>query len=131
MDMQQGIRKRLKDSTIVSGLVGNRIDWGIRVQGSSLPAVVLQVVSDPRPAHLKDYMQVRSTNVQVDVYATTYAAAVEIARSVMQVLKTPATVSGKEFGATFVDNQRETTETLGTEIVHRQSLDLTVWHKGD
>lgn len=131
MDMQQGLRKRLIDDTALAAEVGTRVDWGKRPQGSSLPAVTLVVINDGRPVHLKGQMSTRSTNVQVDVYAETYQKALSIARMVIDALRIPMTVSGKTFGAIFVDSQRETTEALGTMQVHRQSIDFTVWHKGD
>jgi Protein of unknown function (DUF3168) len=130
-DFQTGVRARLLANGTVAGAVGARIDWGHRPQGSAYPAIVLQTISDPRPAHLKDYEATRSTLVQLDVYATTYAAALSIAKAVIAALKVPATISGKVFGPAFVDGQRDTVETSGTTNIHRQSVDLNIWHVGD
>jgi hypothetical protein len=131
MDMQQAMRKRLLDIPAISNVVGNRVDWMKRPQGSALPAIVLQVVNDTRRFHLKDYMGLRSTQVQVDVYGLAYGPTLALSRLVIEALKAPAVISGKVFSPTFVDSQRETTEVIGTAEVHRQSLDLNVWHKGD
>ena len=131
MDMQAALRSRLLANATVAAAVSTRIDWGQRPQGSPYPAIVLQTISDPRPVHLKDYEATRSTLVQLDVYATTYAAALSIARAAIAVLKVPATVSGKVFGPSFVDGQRDTVEPSGTTNIHRQSVDLSVWHVGD
>jgi hypothetical protein len=131
VDLQSGIRARLLADGTVAAAVAARIDWGERKQGASMPAIVLQTISDPRPVHLKDYQETRSTLIQMDVYALTYAQALTIARAAIAVLKVPATLSGKIFGACFVDGQRDTVEPLGTTNVHRQSVDLLVWHKGE
>ncbi len=131
MDMQSGVRARLLANSTVVGLVGTRIDWGQRPQGAPYPSIVLQTISDPRPAHLKDYEEARSTLVQMDVYATTYAAALSIARAAIAVLKVPTTISGKVFGPAFVDGQRDTVEPSGTTNIHRQSVDFNIWHKGN
>jgi Protein of unknown function (DUF3168) len=131
MDFQAGIRSRLINDVALSAAVGTRIDWGERKQGATLPAIVLTTVSDPRPANLKDYEAVRSTLIQVDVFALTFASALVISRAVISALKTPTTVSGKKFGACFVDGQRDSVEPLGTANVHRQSIDLNIWHQGD
>jgi hypothetical protein len=131
MDLQSGTRARLLADTTVAGLVGNRVFWGERLQGSAYPAIVLQTVSDPRPAHLKDYENTRSTLVQMDVYAVKYADALAIAKAAIAVLKVPATISGKVFGPTFVDGQRDTVEPSGTTNIHRQSVDLNIRHVGD
>jgi hypothetical protein len=130
-DFQTGVRSRLLGDSTVAGAVGTRIDWGQRPQGAAYPAIVLQTISDPQPTHLKDYETTRSTLIQMDVYALTHAQAMTIARAAIATLKTPATVSGKKFGACFVDGQRDTVEPSGTINVHRQSVDLMIWHKGD
>jgi hypothetical protein len=127
MDMQEGMRARLLNGSGVSG----NVSWGQRPQGSSLPAIVLQIVSDSRPSHLKDYQKLRSTIVQMDVYAATYAAALNVARSAIAIMKVPTTISGKIFSACFVDRQTDTVETSGTVNIHRQSVDFDVWHIGD
>lgn len=131
MDFQTGVRARLLANALVSGAVGTRIDWGQRPQGAPYPSIVLQTVSDPRPVQLKEYAQTRSTLIQMDVYATTYAAALSIARNAIAVLKVPATISGKVFGPAFVDSQRDTVEPSGTTNIHRQSVDFSIWHTGD
>ena len=56
------------DETI-TGLIGGRIEWGRRIE--AIPAVTLQVVSDPRPQHMKGFQTVRSTDVQIDVRSAT------------------------------------------------------------
>lgn len=131
MDFQTGVRARLLANGLVTGAVGTRIDWGQRPQGAAYPSIVLQTISDPRPAHLKDYEATRSTLIQLDVYATTYAAALSIARNAIAVLKDPATISGKVFGPSFVDGQRDSVEPSGTTNIHRQSVDFSIWHVGD
>jgi hypothetical protein len=130
-DFQAGVRARLLANGLVTGSVGSRIDWGQRPQGAAYPAIVLQTISDARPAHLKDYQETRSTLIQLDVYATTYAAALSIARNAIAVLKAPTTISGKVFGPAFVDSQRDTVEPSGTTNIYRQSVDLQIWHVGD
>ncbi len=131
MDFQTGVRARLIADATLAGLVSTRIDWGQRPQNAAFPSIVLQTISDPRPVHLKDYENARSTLVQMDVYATTYAAALSIARAAIAVLKVPATLSGKVFGPAFVDSQRDTVEPSGTTNIHRQSIDFSIRHVGD
>jgi hypothetical protein len=131
MDFQSGVRARLLADATVAASAPNRVFWGERPQGTVYPAIVLQTISDPRPANLKDYDGARSTLVQMDVMATTYKAAVELARAAIAALKEPETISGKAFGPTFVDSQRDTVEPSGTTNIHRQSVDLNIRHIGD
>jgi hypothetical protein len=130
-DLQAGLRTRLLANATVATAVGTRVTWVDRPQASALPAIVLQTISDPRPAHLKGHDGSRMTRVQMDVFAATYAAALSLARAAIAALKDPATVSGKVFGKTFVDGQRDLSEDVGGTLVHRQSVDLLVWHAGD
>jgi hypothetical protein len=131
MDLQAGIRARLLADGGVSAAVGTRVYWVQRPQLSATPAIVLQVISDPRPDNLKGFDGAREARVQLDVWAATYAAALDIARDAVAALAEPATVSGKVFGATRVDGQRDLGEDVNGTFVHRQSVDLLVWHVGD
>ena len=131
MDFQSAVRARLLANGLVTGAVGTRIDWGQRPQGAAYPAIVLQTISDPRPAHLKDYEATRSTLIQLDVYALTYSSAISIARAAIAVLKVPTTISGKVFGPAFVDGQRDSVEPSGTTNIYRHSVDFSIWHVGD
>lgn len=130
-DLQAGIRSRLLANPTVAAAVGTRITWVERPQASGLPAIVLQTISDPRPAHLKDYDAARMTRVQMDVFASSYSSALAITRAAIAALKEPAVVAGKAFGGSFVDSQRDLAEDVGGTLIHRQSVDLLVWHAGD
>lgn len=131
MDMQQGLRARLLAAAPVTGAVGQRIYWVSRPQLSALPAITLQVIADPRVAHLKGRDGARSTRVQMDVWAGSYAAAVSIARAAIGALAEPATIGGKRFGQSTATDQRDLGEDVNGNFVHRQSVDFLVWHVGD
>lgn len=132
MDFQGGIRARLLAAAPVAAIVGTRVDWMTRPQKSALPAITLQTVSDSRPEHLKGIDGARSTRVQVDCWAATYGAALTLARAVIAALQEPATISGKKFGNARVDSQRDLGENLAdNSFIHRQSVDLVIWHVGD
>ncbi|KKW93872.1 tail completion protein gp17 [Sphingobium chungbukense] len=139
MDFYGGVTTRLLTDPAVSCIVDQRVNWGLRPQGELLPAVTLQVVSDPRPVHLKGFDGARATRLQCDCWAETMMQALALARAVIAVLKNPATVSGKKFGNALVDGQRDLGETVGSggdaqssgTFIHRQSVDFIVWHRGD
>ena len=139
MNFHEGVTARLLDSAPVTAIVDRRINWGIRPQGEPLPAVTLQVVSDPRPAHLKGYDGARRTRLQTDCWAETLAQALALAAAVISTLKEPVTVGDKKFGNALVDAQRDLGETVGGgtgsqssgTFIHRQSVELSIWHVGD
>lgn len=127
-DFQAGVRSRL---IVAATAAGSRIYWVERPQTSALSAVTLQIISDGRPQHLKGLDGARGTRVQVDCWASTYAAALALARACIAALQPPATVSGKRFGNAQVDGQRDLGEDVNGTFVHRQSIDLIIWHVGD
>lgn len=132
MDFQSGVRARLLANSTVSGIVGSRVDWVTRPQKAALPAISLQTVSDPRPDHLKGVDGARATRVQCDCWAVTYASAMTLARAAIAALQPPATISGKKFGNARVDAQRDLGENIADgSFIHRQSVDLIIWHVGE
>lgn len=139
MQFHEGITFRLLNSASVTDIVGRRVNWGERPQGEPLPALTLQVVSDPRPSHLKGLDGARSTRVQADCWAETLLQALALARAVIATLQPPAAVDGKKFGNARVDGQRDLGETVGSgnaslssgTYIHRQSVDLLIRHVGE
>lgn len=126
--MEAALRARLIANAGVSALVGNRIDWGARPQGSILPAIVLTLVSDERTQHMAGFDSYRATRVQIDCYATTYATAVAMREAVLAAAIPAGSASGVTFRRAFVNTSAGRTENNETAILHRQMLDLTFWH---
>lgn len=132
MDFQEGVRARLIADSAVAAIVGDRVAWMARAKGAPLPAIVLQVVSDPRPSHLKGLEGARSTTVQCDCWAEDYGAAVALARAAIAALVPPETITGKQFGNAQVIGQRDLSEdTDDGKFLHRQSVDFIIRHVGD
>lgn len=139
MNFHEGVTKRLLDSADVGAIADNRVNWGLRPQGEPLPAVTLQVVSDPRTVHLKGRDSGRYTRLQADCWSETLIQALALAAAVIATLEPPATVSGKKFGNALIDGQRDLGENVGSgsdaqssgKFIHRQSVDLLIWHVGD
>lgn len=129
MNWQQALRQRLLDDVTVAGLAGTRVDWGARPQGSALPAVVLVLVSDARPQHMKDFQQLRESRVQADCYAAKQADAAALREAVISALVPSGAFSDVRFERGFVDGLRDTEENTETGIVHRSSPDLLIWHE--
>lgn len=121
MDMQGALRARL------TGLAGGRVYWVDRPQTSALPAITLQVASDPMPQHLKGFDELRRTLVQIDCWADTYAAAKTLKDQVIAALVPENTANGIRFDRAIVESVRDLGERSGEKFIHRQSIDLGVW----
>lgn len=128
-DFATALHSRLTAAGPVATAVGTRVYWVNRPQGSALPAIRLQTISDPRPEHLQGYDAARVTRVQADCFATTYGAARQLAEKVVTALAEPATVGGVIFGHIKAEGPRDLGEDTTSGFVHRASMDLLVEHR--
>lgn len=126
--MQEQLRSRLLADGTVAALVGTRVDWSVRPQASLLPAITLQMISEPRPATMAGTMNTREARVQVDVWGKTYSDARLGARAVISALEPEATVGPVRFLRSFVDGDRDMPEDTELGVVFRVSVDLKVNH---
>jgi hypothetical protein len=130
--MQEALISYLLESgSPVSGIVGDRIYWVERPQGSPTPALVLTRVSD-NPDYVMDGPSGFSqTRVQFDAYAETYAGAVSIVRALRDRLSgVRFEQDGVEFQGAFIDGERDQFEdaTNTSERFYRVSVDYMVSH---
>lgn len=108
--------------------VGTRVYWGIRPQNSALPAIVLTTVSDERSQHMAGFDTYQPKRVQVDCYATTYAQAVDLREAVIAGVVPEATQGVTRFLRAFVNNTMSRGSDTTAGFVHRQMIDLSIWH---
>jgi hypothetical protein len=125
--MQGALRARLLAASPVTTLVGQRVYWVDRPQAAALPAIVLQVISDPRPQHLKGFDDLRETRVQLDVFGTSYASVLAITEAALAALVPENTGNGIIFNRALVDGARDLGERTETQFIHRRSTDLLIW----
>jgi len=122
--MQSALRSRLLGNPDA----GSRVDWGWRKQGSALPAVTLNTVSDPRPQHMGGNQATRATLVQIDCWGKTYIEARTIANAAVDLVVPADDVGGVRFFRSFVENDLDTIEDTADGILARVSLDVRVIH---
>lgn len=127
-DMQTALRSRLLAAAPVAALVGQRVTWVSRPQGSALPAISLLVIAGERPQHLKGFDALRATTVQVDCWASAYGQARALVEAAIAAVVQPGTYYGVRFGRAGVSEPRDLGETTSDGFIHRQSVDLTIWH---
>src|SRR5690349_16150081 len=96
-ELEIATRSRLQAIAALTALVGSRIDWGFRPEPPT-PALVLEIVSDPRPAHFKGDQGLRQTRVQVDAWADTRMKAKRVAELAIRGLRDPAIIQLPEEG---------------------------------
>lgn len=125
--MEIALRARLKDNVLVSAITP-RVFWSVRDQGSSLPCIVLTVVSDAMTQHMAGFDTFRSTRVQIDCYGATKAASTELRSAVITAIVPEETKSGVRFLHAFINSVADRGEQTDTGFIYRESLDLTIWH---
>lgn len=130
MDLGQSLVKRLKDA----GIAGGKVYWLFRPQGSTLPAVVMQLISEDRPQHLKGFEDMRTGRVQVSALSQDYGQAKQILEAAIAVLVPSASVTINtmtvDFWRSSLDGTRDTSEEVaGIGLVHRPLTDLFVRYR--
>lgn len=123
--MEEAFRSLLLATAGVTALVGSRVDWGARPQGSAFPAIALHLVSDVNGHTLDGPETMREARVQVDCWAETYAGAVALGRAVRAALDGHR---GGDFLGVFLANMRDGREggTDSADRPFRISLDFLV-----
>ena len=127
-DMHTALTARLLDDAAVAAIAGNDVHWVTRPQGSDLPAVTLSVVAGSRDVHLKGYSGLRSTDVQADCWAASFAEAKALVEAVIAATAAPGVFGGIKFGRTVAGEPRDLGDDATGAFIHRQSVDLTVSH---
>lgn len=123
--METALRARIMAA---APAVGTRVHWGIAPPNSSLPYIVLTTVSDNRSQHFKGFDTYQAKRVQIDCYAGTYSQATDLREAVIAGV-VPAAVQGlTRFLRAFVNNTMSRGEDTTSGFVHRQMLDMTIWH---
>lgn len=129
MDWQQALRQRLVGDAAVAAIVDARVHWNTRPQGGALPAIVAQVIDDPRPQTMAGLQSLRASLVQLGLMAATAADVAALEAAVVAAIVPAASVSGIVFERAFIEASRGGGEQTTIEFIHRTLLDVRVWHR--
>ncbi|AHE55534.1 tail completion protein gp17 [Sphingomonas sanxanigenens] len=128
MDMQAALAQRQVDAAPVAALVGRRIHWVTSPQGTPLPRITMQVITEQREQHYKGFFGMQFARVQIDVRAKSYSEAKALADTVIDAVVPAGTFHGVKFRRGIVDRITDFEEKAGNEQVMRRSLDVLLWH---
>lgn len=98
-------------------------------QAAVKPYGMYQVISDPRPEHLKGYDRTRQSRVQIWIVAATYGAARAISENIIAAVAVPGIHGGTKFGRVKAEGPRDLSEDTPSGTVSMASTDLLVEHK--
>ena len=122
--MQAALRSRLLADATVAGLVGTRVDCGLRPQGKPLPAITLTLVSSPRGYRMDGAQETQQHRVQIDCWGATYKSSDDVRNAVVACLE----AASGAFQASFLIRNSDMPERTETGEMHRASLDFKVTH---
>jgi len=128
MDWQAALRARLVAAAPVAALAGDRVYWIERPQGSALPAVTLQTITEDRAQHFAGFHGTQMARVQADIWAPTYGAARGLAEAVVAAAAPEQSGNGVAFGRGFIDRMADSGERLGEQNVFRVTIDFIIHH---
>lgn len=130
--MEEVLRAKLLGTAVVAAIVATRVDWGIRPQGASLPAIVLSIASGVPGMTMAGPDGWTRSRVQIEHWGRTYKAAKNLANLVggdAGVLTGwRATIDGHRI-RTFIIGRLSDTDSDASGPLHRTSLDALVWFK--
>lgn len=126
-------------ATTAPYLTERAVFFDYRPQGSPMPALVMNIVADPREQHLKGFDGLRQTRVQLDAYAATAPAAEALAEAAITALVPHGEFSGVRFGRAMVANgpinlSAGTQDGVAVQAgnpISRRMVELIISHKGD
>ena len=130
--MESALRTFLLASAGLTALVGTRIVWLRRPQGSPLPSITLQVVSGAPDYTMAGRVGLVGRLVQMDVWAATYESMKNVEAALILALDDLTT---DPFQGAFIESQRESAEdqdgpdATGSTTYFRSSLDVRIWHQ--
>ena len=122
--MQEDLRALIR--TGFDGVVA----WGRRPQGSALPAIVLTIVSEVTDYTYAGATALKTTRVQADIYAASYAAALAVDAALVSAASGfRGVVGATEFTGIFLESRFDEAVEADSEPLSRISRDLMVKHK--
>lgn len=132
MGLETALSARLMDDADYRGAMSGRIDW-MRRPGRILPATTLQIISDPRPQHMKGF-QTRQTRVQLDIWSASPKQAAELREHAIAILTPSTRIDGVHFQRALIANvrpgmdQEGATEGQPQGELYRESIDFIFTH---
>lgn len=122
------LRDALKAAAIVNDAAGGRIYRDERPQGDPLPAIVILLVSDPRPRTFSGPQSIRRARLQIDCLARSRGVADELAEAVINAVDGHALAALPTVESARVVDTRNDSSRDSPATTFRTAIDVMVWH---
>jgi hypothetical protein len=129
MILAEALSARLAAAGAVTAIVGTRIYWNQRPQGTEVPAIVLNYVGGFEVENLEsDTADTFSTNLRVDCFGINSLQSKQIAVAVRNALKPAGSQGGFEFDDSTISRPIDLGEFGVPGWQHRATLDCVIRH---
>lgn len=122
------IRDALRAASAVEEAAFGRIYRDERPQGDPLPAIVILLVSDPRPLTYGGPQSLRRARLQIDCLAARRGAADDLAEAVITAIDGRALANVPRVESVRVIDVRNDSSRDSPTTTFRTMIDLMVWH---
>ena len=129
MDMEGALRARLLAAPAVTGLAQQRVYWENRPQGSALPAIVLDMVTDIRDQTLGGFQSLLAAHVQASVYALSFAEKKQLKEAVIAAIAPQSEANGIWFDPATEIAATPRNEQVETQYIYADLIDFTVHYR--
>lgn len=120
----------LRDYWIAAGVASGRVYRDLRPQGTPLPAVAIETITDAIDTFMKGEEALRETRLQVNCYGTSRGQADEIANAIIAARPVRQVAGGTDFRRLLVDQIGTDNDTPPDGVtIYRTRVDLIVWHR--
>jgi hypothetical protein len=133
MDFEGALRARLTGDAAVNALVGSRVYWENRPQGSPYPAVVLDYVVDARDQNMGGFQTLQRKLIQISVFTvdtpTTsgFAQKKALKEAVIAAIAPSATVNGIKFRPIVAPDPVPINERTETQFIYGDAIRPTIF----
>lgn len=129
--MKADLMTRLRANAGLTGFVDQRIRWGLRPRGETLPGLTMQIVAPGRIYHHGGAASLTNPRVRFKCWGRTEAEAGDVAGALTAAIEATGTTGATAFKGAFLESEATLDpETMGDGTdVHCVIRDFTVWHQ--
>lgn len=113
---------------IMAALSGVYVEWDLRPQASSYPAVVLEAIAGERVSTFDGVQRTQRDRIQFSVFAMSKPVAVTIRETLISLITASATLDGTEFQPGNIVLWRGDVEDTENGPVRIEIVDAYLWH---
>lgn len=129
--MEEALRSLLLLTVPVAAIVERRIDWGVRPPGDAMPGITLNRATSVLMMNLAGQAGWQRDRIQIDVWGRTFKAARDLG-DVLAGRQGVLTGMRRDVDdirlRTIIVGRRSGTDEDANGPIHRDSIDVMVWH---